>query len=144
MDTNLVANIVAILLFLIGLFVSLRSFYIYVSTRNPRLFILGLSMAILSLTAVADFVSTNVTSIALNTDWFLYVGQAVSFLFIFLSFIRNSDGYFQRLMRFHVLASVILIGLLVLSPTLPAFPNTLLKTVLSGSRCVICFGIFYC
>lgn len=144
MGPNLIANVLAIFLFLIALFVSLRSFYVYAASRNPRLFILGLSMAILSLTAGADFASSNITSITLNTDWFLYIGQAVSLLFIFLSFIRNSEGYFQGLMRIHILASVILIALLLLSPTLPAFPNTALKAILSGSRCVISFGVFYC
>ena len=144
MATNLVANILAISLFLIALFVSLRSFYVYTLSRNPRLFILGLSMAILSLTAAADFTSSNITSISLNTDWFLYIGQAVSLLFIFLSFIRNSEGYFQGLMRVYVLASVVLIALLLLAPTLPAFPNTMLKAALSGSRCIISFGVFYC
>ena len=47
-------------------------------------------------------------------------------------------------MRIHVIASVVLIALLLLSPTLPAFPNTALKAILSGSRCVISFGVFYC
>ena len=101
-------------------------------------------MAIISLTAAADFASSNITTITLNTDWFLYIGQAASFLFIFLSFLRNSEGYFQGLMRVHILTSVILIALLLLAPTLPTVPNTLLKAVLSGSRCVICFGVFYC
>ena len=144
MGPNLIPNIVAIFLFLVALFVSLRSFYVYAATRNPRLFILGLSMAIISLTAAADFASSNITSITLNTDWFLYIGQAVSLLFIFLSFLRNSEEYFQSLMRVHIIASVVLIALLLLAPTLPAFPDTALKAVLSGSRCVISFGIFYC
>ncbi len=74
MATNLITNILAITLFLVTLFVSLRSFYMYAQTSNLRLFILGLAMAIISLTAIADFTSSNVTRFPLNTDWFLYFG----------------------------------------------------------------------
>lgn len=144
MGTNLIPNVISITIFFVSLFISLRAFYVYSATRNPRLFILGLSMSILSLTAVADFISSNVTTITLNTDWFLYIGQAVSLLFIFLSLIRNGEGYFQKLIRVHIIASVILLAIMLLSPTLPAFPNTAVKTILSGSRCVISFAIFYC
>lgn len=47
-----------------------------------------------------------------------YIGQSCSLLFILLSFLRNSDEYFQGLMRTHILVSVLLIGLLLLSATL--------------------------
>jgi hypothetical protein len=139
----LIPNTLAVLLFATSLFISFRAFYIYTQTHSSRLFILGVSLAVISLTALADFVSSNLTAVTLNTDWFLYIGQAVSFLFILLSLINNSDEYLQRLMRVHVLVSALLIGLLLLSPTLPPFSNVALKTVLSGSRCVICFGIFF-
>src|SRR5437764_15224258 len=111
MGTNLIPNLLAVSLFLIALFVSLRSFYVYAQLRNLRLFILALSMSILSLTAAADFISSNISSITLNTDWFLYIGQAVSLLFILLSFVRSSDKYLQILMRLHVLVSALLLGL---------------------------------
>src|SRR5712691_2080562 len=118
MGSNLIPNILAVLLFVIALFISLRAFYVYTRSLSPRLFILGLSMGVISLTAAADFASSNITSITLNTDWFLYIGQAASLLFIFLSFIRNTDEYFRNLMRWHVFVSVLLLGLLVLSPAL--------------------------
>ena len=140
---NLIPDVLAVLLFLVCVFISVRAFYTYSQSQSPRLFILGLSMVILALTAAADFASSNITSISLNTDWFLYLGQAVSWLFILLSFVRNSDTYFHRLTRAHVLASVLVLCLLFLSPTLPDFPSTLVRALLSGSRCVICFGIFF-
>lgn len=140
---NLIPNLLAILLFVASMVISSRALYVYVQVRNARLFILGVAMGIIALTALADFISGSVTAIALNTDWFLYTGQAASFLFIFLSLASNNDDYLQRLMRVQVLISVVLIGVMLLSPTLPAFSNILLKTILSGSRCVICFGIFY-
>lgn len=144
MNANLIPNVLALMLFLVSLFISLRAFYIYSQSRNARLFILGLSMGIIALTAAADFLSSNITSVVLNTDWFLFIGQAVSLLFIFLSFLRSSDSYLRSLMIWHVCFSALLLGLFLLSPALPDFPNTALKAALSGSRSLICFGIFTC
>jgi hypothetical protein len=143
MDTLLIPNILAVGLFAVCTLVSLRSFYTYVRSYNQRLFILGLSMGILALTAAADFLSSNAPNLHLNTDWFLYIGQAISLLFIFLSFLRSSEDYFQNLKRLHLLASVLLVGLLLLSISLPPFSSVVLEATLSGSRCVICFCIFY-
>src|SRR5690242_16420191 len=90
MSNTLIPNLLAISLFLVALFVSIRAFYTYLQARSPRLFVLGLSMAMIALTAAADFASGNITTITLNTDWFLYIGQSVSLLFIFLSLLRSS------------------------------------------------------
>lgn len=143
MDTTLIPDILAVFLFLVSLVISVRAFYTYSQSQIPRLFILGLSMGILALTAAADFASSHIQGFTLNTDWFLYIGQAVSFLFILLSFIRNSDEYFRVLMRAHVFASMLVLCLLFLAPVLPDLPNTALRAVLSGSRCAICFLIFF-
>ncbi len=140
---NLIPDLLAILLFLAAMLISSRALYVYFQVRNPRLFILGVAMGIVALTALADLTSTVITSVTLNTDWFLYIGQSASFLFILLSLVRSDDEYLQRIMRVQVLISALLIGLMLLSPTLPAFSNVLVKSILSGSRCVICFGIFY-
>jgi hypothetical protein len=144
MGTNFIPNLLAISLFLVALFIAFRAFYIYRQTRNPRLFVLGMSMGVIALTAAADFTSSNLTNVTLNTDWFLYIGQAVSLLFIFLSLLRSSEGYLRRLMVWHVCLSALLLGLLLLSPALPNFPNTIVRAVLSGSRFVFCFGILFC
>lgn len=58
MGTNLIPNILAISLFIVSFFVSLRSFYIYAQSHSPRLFILGLSMMIISLTWLPRAVPT--------------------------------------------------------------------------------------
>lgn len=140
---NLIPNLLSVSLFVIALFISLRAFSIYTQSRAPRIFVLGMSMGIIALTALADFISGNITNIALNTDWFLYIGQAASLLFIFLSLVNNSDGYLRELMRVQTLVSALLIGLLLLSPTLPLFSNVAIKAIFSGSRGIICFFIFY-
>ena len=144
MSDTFIPNLLAVSLFFVALFVSIRAFYTYVRARSPRLFVLGLSMAVIALTAAADFASSNITTITLNTDWFLYIGQSVSLLFIFLSLLRSSIGYLRRLMVWHVCISALLLGFLLLSPALPGFPNTALRAILSGSRFIFCFGILFC
>ncbi len=143
MASNLVTNILAVTLFLVGLFISVRAFYTYTKVQSQRVFILGLSMGVIALTAAADFVSSNFPSLALNTDWFLFTGQAASLLFILLSLMSNSDVYLNRLMRLHAFASLLVLCLLLLAPTLPGIPNTGLAALLSGSRSVICLVICF-
>jgi hypothetical protein len=144
MDPNLIPDILASYLFFVAMFIALRAFYIYNKARNPRLFVLGLSMGVIALTAAADFSSTNFTNGTLNTNWFLYVGQAVSLLFILLSFLSSSDRYLRGLMIVHVCCSALLFGLLLFSPSLPDFPSVAFRAGLSASRSFICFGIFFC
>jgi hypothetical protein len=139
---NLVQNILAIILFFVCLFIAIRAFYVYSNTSNPRIFILGTSMGMIALTAAADFFSSNVTSITLNTDWFLFIGQSVSFLFILLSFVYRQEEHLNRLMRLQVVVSALLLALLFLAPSLPPLPGSSLEAVLSGSRVVMCFIIF--
>jgi hypothetical protein len=144
MDPNLIANALSLTLFFVALFISLRAFYLYIQVRSRRLFILGLSMGVISLTAVAGFLGDNVTSINLNVDWFNYIGQTISFLFILLSLFGSSEEYLRGLMRWQVVVSLLLLCLFLLAPVLPAeFPYpAVTKSILSGSRGLICLAIF--
>lgn len=143
MDPNTIANTLSLTLFAVSLFVSLRSFYLYMRSRTPRLLILGVSMIVIALTAAAGFAGDNITTISLNVDWFNYIGQTVSFLFILLSLYRSDDGYLRPLSFWHIAVSLLLILLLLTAPILPDFPNpAITKSLLSGSRGVMCFIIF--
>lgn len=139
----LIPDLLDIILFFVTLFIAIRAFSVNARISNPRLLILGLAMSILALSALADFTSSNVTIITFNTDWFLYIGQAVSLLFILLSLSSNKDTYFQGLIRWQIIASVLLVALLLLSPALPPITNVILQTTLRATRCILCFGIFY-
>src|SRR5690242_14132360 len=97
MDQNLIANTLSITLFLVALFVAVRAYVVYARSRSRRLLILGNAMTIIAMTAAAGFIGDNVTSVSLNVDWFNYIGQTVSFVFILLSLANNSDEYLQRL-----------------------------------------------
>src|SRR5579884_2483659 len=145
MDQNFVPNLLSLTLFFVSLFISLRAFYLYFQARSRRIGILAIAMGIISLTAIAGFAGDNVTSISLNVDWFNYIGQTVSFIFILLSFFRNSDEYLRSLMRWHIVVSLLLLVLLFLAPVLPPeFPApAVTKSILSGSRGFICFVIFF-
>ncbi|MEO6893235.1 MAG: hypothetical protein ABI456_25630 [Ktedonobacteraceae bacterium] len=136
MDSNLIANLLSLTLFAVSLVIVVRSFYRYARFPNRRLFILGLSMTIIALTALAGFAGDNITAISLNVDWFNYIGQTVSFLFILLSLWGNSDRYLRRLTRWHIIISSLLLILLLLAPLLPSdFPDpSVTKSLLSGSR----------
>ncbi len=142
MESNTITNILNILLAVVFLSIALRALFLYAQLRSPRLFILGLSMSVIALTAAADFAGGIITSIHLNTDWFLYLGQAISFLFIFLSLLFYSTIALRRLMLWHILTSVILLSLLFSASILPELPNPITQFLLSGSRCLICFMIF--
>jgi hypothetical protein len=145
MDQNFIANSLSLTLFVVSLFISLRAFYLYTQSRSRRLFILSLSMGMISLTAMAGYAGDNITSISLNVDWFNYIGQTVSFSFILLSFFSESDSYLRSLMRWQIAASALLLILLFLAPVLPPeFPDpAITKSILSGSRGLICFIIFF-
>lgn len=145
MDPNLIANTLSITLFLVALFIAIRAFFLYFQTRSRRVFILALSMGVISLTAAAGFLGDNVTTISLNVDWFNYIGQTISFIFILLSLVSSSDDYLRGLMRWHIVISVLLLSLFLLAPVLPPeFPDPVLtKTFLSGSRGIICAVIFF-
>lgn len=143
MDTKTIANLINVSLCLVALFVAVRSFDIYAQYRYLRLFILGLSMALVSLAASASFIASYVTVITLHVDWFVYIGQAVGFLFIFLSLILVSENHLRDLMNANILIFPFLVALLILSAILPAIPNTVVEILFEIPRFIICLMIFF-
>jgi hypothetical protein len=136
----LIHHLLDVSLCLVALFIAERSFDIYARYHQYRLFILGLSMVLVSISAAADYIASYVTAITLQTDWFLYIGQSIGFLFILLSLIRSSDSYLRALMRFYIVVFAFLLILLLLSPVLPPMDMST-RTVLGFSRFVICMLI---
>ncbi len=141
MNQNLIANFLSLTLFIVSLFISLRAFYVYFQARRQRLFILALSMAVISLTAIASYLGDNVTGITINLGWFKYTSQTICFLFILLSLIRSSENYLNKLMLWHIITSVLLLNLL--TPAMPAEMSVTVKILLGGSRSLICLVIFF-
>jgi hypothetical protein len=140
---NLIPNILAALFLIFPLLICLRAYYLYSQSRSPRLFVLALSMGLVALTS-ADNLVANLITIPFNTYWFLYIGQTVGFFLIFLSLIQGSDEYLRKLMRWSILVAVLTLGLLVLAPVMPPFPNNAVRAIVNGSRAVVTFGVFFC
>jgi hypothetical protein len=144
MSSTFIANTLSLTLLFVSLIIILRSCYLYAHVPSARLFILSLSMAIIALTALASFVSDNITNISLNVNWFIYIGQAVSFLFLFLSLAGNSNRYLHQVKRWQIIISVLLLMLLLAAPILPMdFPAPIItQSILSGSRGLV--ALFIC
>jgi hypothetical protein len=142
MISSTIPYIIAVIIFSVTFVIAARALYLYVRVRSPRLFILGLAMGVIGLTGAGDFTSMMLAArVTLHTDWFLYIGQAISYLFIFLSLVRSQEEYQQSLMRWHIVFSVAAICLLLLSPVIPDITIDPLRVVFSGSRCILCFCI---
>jgi hypothetical protein len=56
---------------------------------------------------------------------------------------RSANAYLNRLPRLHIFTSLLALGLLFFSPTLPGVPTPGLTAVLSGSRSVLCLLISF-
>jgi len=141
-NSTQITDILLIIQAVITLFISLRAFSLYGRTRDDMLFSLGLSMGVIALGGFVGLVSDIFLNGAFNTFWFRYIGQTVSYLFIFLSTLRGSERYRRGLKGWHVFATGLLMVLLLLTPVIPTHPSATLQTVMSGSRAVVCFVIF--
>src|SRR5258708_27437007 len=144
MNSKEITDLIIAFQAVITLFISLRAFYLYVKARNDILCIVGLSMAMIVVGGVAGLVGYYlVTSSAFNTFWFRYIGQIVSYLFIFFISLPGAERHMRSLKRLNLVASAFLLLLLLLTPVLPPIPGITLTEVLSGARGVVCLAVFF-
>jgi hypothetical protein len=128
----------------ITLLISLRAFYLYSKTRSDTLFIVGLVMAVISLGGIAGIIGDYViTSKAFNTFWFRYIGQIISYLFIFFISLPRAERHMRALKWWSIIATTLLLALLVMTPVLPPIPGLTLTKILSGARGVVCLAICF-
>ncbi len=145
MDTNLITTSLNAILCLIFLSIAVRALYLYVRVRSSLLFILALSMGTITLTTAFDTFGANLSQLThwqFNTDLFLYVGQAVGFLFFFLSLVIQDQTQLRWLVRWQIAISLLILLPLLIWPLAPDLPDYL-RVILSGSRSIICFIIFF-
>jgi len=142
---TLVANILSLTLFVLSLLIALRALYLCFQTSesNHRLFILGLSLGILSLTSLATYTSNTVTDLMINVTWFQYISQDICFLFIVLSLATSRERDLRSLIRWELFFFVLL--LVLMTPLLPqSFPYPLLtKMVLTSLTFLFCLLTFF-
>jgi len=143
MDRLLLSNMLDVITALVCLFITIRVFLVYPNVRSPRLLVLGLSMGILTLGAIADLVSSNLASLEAHTDWFLYLGETAALLCILLSLVSDANAYLERLIRVQVFATVLLVGLLLISIVLPDIPNVGVREIVGSTRYIVCTGISF-
>ncbi len=143
MNSTQITDILLVIQAVITLFISLRAFSLFAKTRDDMLFSLGLSMGVIALGGFVGLVGDIFLNGVFNTFWFRYLGQTVGYFFIFLSTLRGSERYRRGLRRWHVFATVLLMVLLLLTPVIPPHLSATTQTVLSGSRAVVCFVIFW-
>ncbi len=129
---------------IITLLISLRAFNLYSKTRSDTLFIVGLAMAVIGIGGIAGIMGDYViTSKAFNTFWFRYIGQIVSYLFIFFISLPGAERHMRTLKWLNIVATAGLLALLVLTPVLPPISSVALTEILSGARGVVCLAIFF-
>ena len=129
---------------LITLLISLRAFSLFTKTRSDMLFIVGLTMAVIGVGGITGIIGDYlITSHAFNTFWFRYIGQIVSYLFIFFISLPHAERHMRALKRWNIIATALLLGLLVLTPFVPPIPGAGLTELLSGARGVVCLAICF-
>ena len=129
---------------LITLLISLRAFYLFAKTRSDTLFIVGLAMVMIALGGIAGILGDYViTSKSFNTFWFRYIGQIVSYLFIFFISLPHAELHMRTLKWWNIVASTLLLALLAATPFVPSIPGTGLTELLSGARGVVCLAISF-
>ncbi|QBD81827.1 hypothetical protein EPA93_39985 [Ktedonosporobacter rubrisoli] len=139
--TNLIIALQAV----ISLLIAIRAFSFYFRTRSTALLALGLSMGIIAIggiTGVIDdpFLNGNPT---FNTIWFRHIGQTAAYAFIFLASLGGSEKYRQELKRWHIIATILLLILMFLTPVLPGKQPREVTGILSAIRCIACMATFF-
>jgi len=143
MNSKQITDILLAIQASITLLISVRAFYLYSRTRSDALFSLGLSMGVIGLGGICGLIGdTILVSKYFNTLWFRYIGQTVSYLFIYLTSLRSLKRNAAQLRQWHIIVTALLILLLFLTPFIPTSSNPTTLAILSGSRSVICFIIF--
>src|SRR5215469_2280364 len=108
MNSKEITDLIIAFQALITLFISMRAFYLYFKTRSDVLFIVGLSMAVIVVGGIAGMIGDFlITSSAFNTFWFRYIGQIVSYLFIFSISLPRAERHMRSLKWWHILTTAL-------------------------------------
>jgi len=128
--------------------ISVRAFYLYPKTRNPLLFIVGMSMGMITFVGIVGIVGDNYNATVFaghfTTKWFRYLAQIVSYTFIFLSSVRTSERYLRNVRIWQWIFTVLLLATLAAIPFIPQIQITdpAIDASISSLRAVVTFVIF--
>ncbi len=141
MTSTEITNLLLIAQASISFLISLRAFYRYSRLGGDLLFILGMSMGIIALVGIIGLIGDNYFASRFSTKWFRYTAQIVSYTFIFLCTVRNSEDYLHRVRRWQLTFTALLLVMLFLTPLVPQLSNPIVEAPVSFLRSVICFVI---
>jgi hypothetical protein len=138
MNVSLAASYIALPISIVCLFITIRAFYIYSLSRSDMLFVLGLSMASISLgTFIGSAGTLHLISSSWNAEWTRAFGACSGGLFIFLSSLVQSQEQLQRLRRWQIATAAVFILVILLTPLYPSFSNPWIPTFLYTCRIII-------
>jgi hypothetical protein len=139
MDVNNFLIILSILCVGISIYV----FYKYSLTLSDALFSLGLSMGTIGIAIFCGYLNVvHLGTLTINVNWVWYAGTSSALCFLFLGSIVSSSKQMSLLKRWHIIATIVFLVVLFLSPAYPPFPNALTPAFLNLIRsffCLLCF-----
>ncbi|TMD68997.1 MAG: hypothetical protein E6I91_03235 [Chloroflexi bacterium] len=141
MSYTQIDTLVLIIQIIVSFVVAVRAMRLYTRTGGDHLFILALSMAIISVVGVIGLLNDNFVH-TLSTRWFRYIAQITSFFFIFLSTLRPPSKYLRLIKRWQLISVGLLVVLLALTPVVPQLANPHVEAVVNFGRASMCFVIF--
>ena len=143
MSVSSLGSYIALPIAITCFFVSIRAFYIYSLSRSDMLFVLGLSMASISLgTFVGSAGALHLISSSWNAEWTRAFGACTGGLFIFLSSLVQSHEQMRRLRLWQVWIAGIFIIVVLLTPLYPPFTTPWTPVALYSCRIVIYSSAF--
>src|SRR5579875_2118361 len=138
MNISSLASIIALPIAIVCFFISVRAFYIYSLSKSDILFVLGFSMASISLgTFIGSTPGLHIVSSAWNTEWPRAFGACAGGLFIFLSSLVQSHDQMQLLRRWQLWVAAAFILVILFTPLYPPFTNPWVPALLYACRIVI-------
>ncbi len=135
MDVNIFLLVLSILALIIAVF----AFYKYSLTLSDSLFSLGLSMGTISIAIFCGYLNVvHLGDVTLNVGWIWYAGTSSALCFMFLNSMVASSEQLRLLKSWQIVATILFLVLLLLSPTFPLFPNALTPALLNLARPFFC------
>ena len=135
MDVNSFLLILSI--FCLG--ISIYVFYRYFLTLSDALFSLGLSMGTIAIAIFCGYLNVvHLGNVTLNVGWIWYAGTSSALCFMFLNSIVTSSEQLRLIKSCQIIATILFLVLLLLTPTFPPFPNALVPALLNLARPFFC------
>lgn len=124
--------------------ISIYVFYKYSLTLSDALFSLGLSMGTIAIAIFCGYLNVvHLGTTTLNVGGIWYAGTSIALCFMFLNSIVASNEQLRLLKSWQIIATILFLVLLLLSPTFPPFPNALTPALLNLARPFFC-GLAFC